>query len=129
MRITGDWRDPHFFRSKDIQGRNRSRPVSGVPAELISTLSVEPIAREQPAQIEFVIQTRVPKLQPPPPRLPADQALALDLLKLYREAAAKASAIRSSGTVFNTFYLLLSVQLMNITLFEKCGKNKDGLLC
>jgi len=76
--------------------------------------------------LKIAIRARIPKLQPPPPRLPADQALALDLLKLYREAAAKASAIRSSGTVFNTFYLLLSVQLMNITLFEKCGKNKEG---
>jgi len=31
----------------------------------------------------------------------------------------------SSG-VFNTFYLLLSLKLMNGTLFERCGKNKDG---
>ena len=97
--------------------------------KLISTLSVEPIAREQPAQIEFVIQTRVPKLQPPPPRLPADQALAPDLLKLYREAPLKASVIQLVRRLFNTFYLLLSVELMNLKLFEKCGKNKDGHLC
>jgi len=31
-----------------------------------------------------------------------------------------------SSAVFNTFYLLLSLKLMTIELFEKCGKNKDG---
>ena len=33
-----------YLSPKDIQGRNRSIPVSGVPAKLISTLSVGPIA-------------------------------------------------------------------------------------
>ena len=101
--------------------------------KLISTLSVEPIAKAMPrdpsAQIKTVIRTRVPKLQPPPPRLPADQALAPDLLKLYREAPLKASVIQLVRRLFNTFYLLLSVELMNLKLFEKCGKNKDGHLC
>jgi len=72
--------------------------------KLISTLSVEPIAKAMPrypsAQIKTVIRTRVPKLQPPPPRLPADQALAPDLLKLYREAASKASLIPLFGRAF-----------------------------
>ncbi len=103
--------------------------MSGVPAKLISTLSVELIARGNQLNSKIVIQARVPKLQPPPPRLPADQALAPDLLKLYREAATKASVIALFCTVFNTFYLLLSLELMNIALFEKCGKNKDGHLC
>lgn len=79
---------------KDIQGRNRFRPVSGVPAKLMSALSAELIEAMPSAQFQFVIQARVPNLQPPPPRLPADQAPALDLLKLYREAASKASIIR-----------------------------------
>jgi hypothetical protein len=66
--------------------------MSGVPAELISALRFEPIAfRDQP-NLKFAIRARTPDLQPPPPRLPADQALAPDLLKLYREAALKASA-------------------------------------
>jgi hypothetical protein len=78
---------------------------------------------------KHVIRARIPNLQPPPPRLPADQVLAPDLLKLYREAAPNTSLIMSCGAVFNTFYLLLSVILMNLALFEKCGKNKDCHLC
>ena len=79
---------------KDIQGRNRFKPMSGVPAKLISTLSVGPIAEAtSPMPTLRTIRARIPKLQPPPPRLPADQATAPDLLKLYREAASKASAI------------------------------------
>jgi len=71
--------------------------MSGVPAEPISALRFEPIAfGDQPNLLmssrKFDIRARTPDLQPPPPRLPADQALAPDLLKLYREAALKASA-------------------------------------
>ena len=63
--------------------------------ELMPALRFEPttVASRRP-NLKLAIRARIPKLQPPPPRLPADQAFAPDLLKFYREAAGKASLKR-----------------------------------
>jgi N-acetylglucosamine-6-phosphate deacetylase len=72
-------------------------------------------------------QPRTPNLQPPPPRLPADPAPALDLLLFYQPAAGTANTFQS---VFNTFYLHQFQPLTTRRLCVSCEKNnrREGCL-
>ena len=98
---------PETGRRLDVQGENYFEPGSGGPAKQfpprVLSVSTEVERLNLRMFIQSCTQARIPNLQPPPPRLPADPAPALDLFEScipFTKMPASSALLRS---LFNTF--------------------------
>jgi hypothetical protein len=76
----------------------------------------------------YIVRTRTPDLQPPPPRLPANQVSAPELVSVVPRGTVELPELsQRRDLLFNMFDSSVPQQHARKGLCVSCEKHKDGL--